>query len=228
MHIQGIKLKKGQEPQRSSLYEIKEERVIHFKEKKSAENVDIEFVLTGKQKGFYAEEYRPATIAEEGAKLIDITAFIIDESAEKCKWYVYDVKKDVGGEDDIFHLYEQWQDGVKYLKKSVLEYLEDYQMEEHVGVMTRHFDEERISKAISLRENKIAEIKELAYKSLAGRKMLPEKPKLEAEKKLLTDVLNRKFFYKERNTLQCYNFDVVILTERNQDDFIGCLTVEMC
>ncbi len=227
MHIQGIKLKKGQVPQKGSLYQIKENYVISFKEKGSSENVDIQFELAGEQTGFYAEEYRPNTIAKEGANVIDITAFIIDEGAQKCNWYVFDVKKDVGGEDVIFHLCEQWQAGLKYLKNSVLVYLEDFKMEEHIGVITRQFDEARIAKAISLRESKIKKIDDFPSETIVGRKMRMERPKIEAEKNLLKHILNRKFFYKENGISKCYTFEVLILAEKTQNDYFYSMMIEM-
>ncbi len=227
MHIQGIRLKSGKIPQKGTLHEITEKSTIEFREKNSSETVDICFNPTVQQKAFYAEEYRPATIAREDANVIDITACIIDEGARGCNWYLYDVKKDVGGEDVIFHLCAQWQAGLKYLKNSVLNYLEDFQFEEHIGVMTRQFDELRIAKAVASRESRISQIEQLAPRSLAGRKMLTAKPKLEAEKKLLAEVYDRKFLYMENGVSTCYHFEVVILEEGKPGEYRGELTVEM-
>lgn len=229
MKIQGSKLKQGEEPKKTALYEFREPRTISFLEKHTGETVDVSFRLKGEQKGFYAEEYRPATISKDGAKVLDITAFILDEAGETktCGWYLFDVKTDVGGEDDIFHMWEQWTEGLQYLKNSVLNYLQGYRTQQHIGVITRHFDTERMDREIASRKERIAEMESQARRTLAGRKKLLEKPALKKETELLENVRNQFFFYWENGSLRRCPFEVRILTEKAPGKFHYCLTAEI-
>ncbi len=146
MHIQGRKLKTGKEPQKGVLNEFSDSRTITFREQEAGDIVDVEYQLNENKKGYFSEEYRPDTIAKKDAKVIDLTAFIIDENEKKCYWWLYDVKKDVGGQDVIIHLCEQWKASYQYLNNSVLNYMEDMGMKivGNMGVITRNFDMERI------------------------------------------------------------------------------------
>ena len=109
MRIQGRKLKGDREPQKTVLNEFSKSRTIVFWENETRDRVDVVYLLGENDRGFYSQEYRPDTVAKEDAKIIDITAFVINEEKRTCRFKLCDVKKDVGGEDVVRHLCQQWQ-----------------------------------------------------------------------------------------------------------------------
>lgn len=223
MHIQGRKLKKGKEPQKGVLNEFSDSRIITFREQEIRDVVDIEYKIKENEKGFFSEEYRPDTVAKEDAKVIDITAFIINEENNICYWWLYDLKKDVGGQDVIRHLCQQYQAAYRYLNNSVLSYLTDMSMETKgkIGVITRNFDTSRIQTEFESLDEMIKEMEENAKHTmiLAKRKASVRLPALREERVLLQNILNRKVCFRCAGKDMEFPFDVKISTERINGEY---------
>lgn len=223
MHIQGKKLKEGKEPQKGMLNEFTDSRIITFTEPEVGDVVDVEYQLTKGDKGYFAEEYRPNTIAKEDAKVIDITACIINEKAGMCYWWLYDLKKDVGGQDVIRHLCEQWQAAYSYLSNSVLNFLVDISIVPigSIGVITRNFDTNRIRAEFEKLDETIKEMEENAKQTvlLARRKSSVRLPELRAERKLLENILNKKVCFRCSGRDLEFSFEVRISEERNKGSY---------
>lgn len=220
MHIQGRKLKSGGKPQKGTLNEFSESRTITFKEQETGDAVDIEYQIEEreKEKGYFSEEYRPDTIAREGAKMIDITAFIINEEKGMCFWWLYDVKKDVGGQDVIWHLCEQCEAAYRYLHNSVLNYLSDIPIESigNMGVITRRFDTDRIQAEFEQLDGAVKEMEQdvKCEKSLGKRKRITSLPTLQKKRNSLQNVLDRKISFRCAGRDIELPFDVKISTAR--------------
>lgn len=219
MHIQGRKLKEGKEPQKGVLNEFTDSRIITFTEPEVGDVVDVEYQLTEGDKGYFAEEYRPDTIAKEDAKVIDITACIINEKAGMCYWWLYDLKKDVGGQDVIWHLCEQWQAAYSYLSNSVLNFLIDIPIEPigSIGVITRNFDTNRIQAEFEKLDETIKEMEENAKQTviLARKKSDVRLPALRVTRDLLKNILNKKVCLRCSGRDLEFMFDVRICEERD-------------
>lgn len=228
MHIQGKRLKEGKEPQKGVLNEFADSRIITFTEPEVGDMVDVEYQLTEGDKGYFAEEYRPNTIAKEDAKVIDITACIINEKKGICCWWLYDLKKDVGGQDVIRHLCEQWQAAYSYLSNSVLNFLIDISIVPigSIGVITRNFDTDRIRAEFEKLDETIKEMEENAKQTvlLARRKSSVRLPELRAERKLLENTLNKKVCFPCSGKYLEFTFDVRISEERANGAYYDRLT----
>lgn len=223
MHIQGRKLKNGKEPQKGVLNEFTDSRIITFSEQEVGDVVDVEYQLQENEKGHFAEEYRQNTVAKEDAKVIDITAFIINEEAGMCRWWLYDVKKDVGGQDVIIHLCEQWKAAYLYLENSVLNILLDNSMEQkgNIGVITRNFDTGRIQAEFDKLDKTIKEMENDAKQTvmLAKRKAGVRLPMLRLTRDLLKDVLNKRVCFRCSGRDVEFTFDVKISKERSNGEY---------
>lgn len=201
------------EPIKGSLNEVLENKTIRFCEEQkdgTRDIVNIGFELQGKQYGEYAEEFLPDTITKDGQNVIDITALLVDQTNQKGIWYLLDVKKDVGGEDVIFHLMEQWKCSYQYLRNSVLNYVSEIVFLGNLGVVTRNFDEERVKKTIKSKENEINSCEEKKVRSIAGAKKRNDNIKLKQEVKYLSDFIDRKFYYKDSLEHKCFTFQVIM------------------
>ncbi|WP_286080961.1 hypothetical protein [Parablautia intestinalis] len=223
MHIQGRKLKSGREPLKGVLNEFSDSRTITFKERETGDVVDVEYQMEENEKGYFSEEYRADTIAREGAKVIDITAFIINEEKGMCRWWLYDVKRDVGGQDVIWHLCEQWQAAYGYLCNSVINYLLNNSIESkgNIGVITHNFDTDRIRAEFALLDETIKEMEKGAKHAmiLAKRKGSVRLPILQAKRKLLKNILNRKICFRDAGRDIELEFDVKIPIKRDCDEY---------
>ena len=137
--------------QKNRLYQINHDNKISFVEQQedgSKDTVDIFYAIKENQQGLYANEYKPSDIGD--CKVVDIFAMIYNKEPEtqgKYLLYMFDVKDTVGGKDVIFKLVEQWKDGLLH-KQSLVQYLRGYAGEEHIGVITREFDKNRIKREI--------------------------------------------------------------------------------
>ena len=223
MHIQGRKLKSSKEPQKGVLNEFSESRTITFSEQETGDMVDVEYQLEENEKGYFSEEYRPDTVAKDDAKMIDITSFIINEKKGMCYWWLYDLKKDVGGQDVIRHLCQQWQAAYQYLNNSVLSYLAEIPMETrgNIGVITRNFDTSRIRAEY---ENLNKTINEMegnpnSTKPLGIRKADVGLPALRATRDLLKNILNKKVCFRYAGKDMEFEFDIKISEKRGKDEY---------
>lgn len=223
MHIQGRKLRQGKEPQKGVLNEFTDNRVITFTEPETGDVVDVEYQLDKNDKGYFSEEYRPDTIAKRDANVIDITACIINEETGMCDWWLYDVKKDVGGQDVIMHLCEQWQAAYRYLNNSVLNYLVDSSIEStgNIGVITRNFDTDRIRAEFGKLDETIKEIERDTEQAvpLAKRKAGVRLPDLRLTRDLLKNILNGKVCFCCAGKDMEFEFDVKISTKRDKEEY---------
>ena len=215
-------------PVKGSLNEVVRDMTICFCEKQkdgTQDVVNLIFRLQGEQYGEYAEEFLPDTVMKNGHNVIDITALLMDEKNDKGIWYLLDVKKDVGGEDVIFHLMEQWKYSYQYLRNSVLNYVSSITFSDNLGVITRNFDEQRIRKAIASKEQVIHDCDVKAIPSIAQAKKRNDNIKLKQEMKYLSDFLDRKFFYKDNLESRCFLFQVIL--ESTEDEEVYQAEIEM-
>lgn len=203
-------------PIKGSLHIVEESRSILFEEKNTKDRVNINCSLKKGQYGVYSEEYLPETVMGEGHKRADITALVMDEDENIGNLYLADVKSDIGGEDVIFHLCEQWQDGLKYMNHGIICYLNDsFEMHEKLMVITRNFDTERIKKEIGGRKRRIEELKSNSLNMLSARKQLAVGgAKMQKEMELLGRFVQKKFIYKEGKQEREYIFSIGILEEK--------------
>ena len=107
MAIRAIKLKESDRPHRTALYEVTGSREITAEEKHddgSLEQVVLDFCINGVSRGYYASEYRPENVPKDGAKVIDITAAIVDHREKCVRWHLYDIKATLAGYDTVTKL----------------------------------------------------------------------------------------------------------------------------
>ncbi|MBQ7840588.1 MAG: hypothetical protein IJ390_08930 [Lachnospiraceae bacterium] len=227
--INGKVLKTAEVPGKRNLYIIEKDRVIDFKEKENGDSVEIKFYPKEGQYGIYAEEYLPETAVKTGRKKADITALIVDEDNNIGEAVVADVKSDVGGEDVIAHLCEQWQDGLRYVRHTIFYMLaDDFRMKERLMVITRNFDEGRIRRSLEAKKKKLQELKENSEKVLAAKKMLAMSGSSDAQEiELCERFLNRKFIYKERGAEKEFTFDIGIMTEHGEE-YLYQMEMKIC
>lgn len=223
MHIQGRKLKSGKEPQKGVLNEFTDSRTVTFTEKEVGDVVDVEYQLREDDKGFFSQEFRADTVAKEDAKAIDITALIINEKKGMCSWWLYDLKKDVGGQDVILKLCQQWQAGYQYLNNSVLNYLSDNSVEARgeIGVITRNFDTERIREEYEKLDEMIKEMEGKSDKPviMAKRKAYVNLPAHRKVRDTLRNIINKKVCLRCAGKDMEFVLDVKISTKRNNDEY---------
>lgn len=219
MYIHGKRHKDGQN-YKTSMYEFEKSIFIRFEEKKTKDVVDIVLELSEKERGFYSEEFRPESIKSDEAKANDITAFKVNDESKEVKYLILDVKKDVGGEDVIEHLCEQWNSGYKYLYNSYINYLDDYSVDGNIGVVTRHFDEDRISNQIEKKKELIDNCSKISN-TIAGAKYRSEIPKLKKQIEWLELFLNKKVRIKYLGKEKIYVFAVFRSKEDEKGEWYG-------
>lgn len=114
----------------------------------------------------------------------------------------------------IFKLCGQWIAGLKYVRSSILNHMpEDTVEEEHMMVITRLFDEDKIQQMIEKRQNEIEVMENRTGMSLAAEKnrLLRGIP-LQKELELLKYFINRQFIYHDRMIKnEVHNFEVALL-----------------
>lgn len=54
--------------------------------------------------GYFAKEYRPANVPKTGAKVIDITAVMLNHTEKCTRWHLYDIKDTLAGEHTVVKL----------------------------------------------------------------------------------------------------------------------------
>lgn len=140
-----------------------------------------------------------------------------------CRWWLYDVKKDVGGQDVISHLCEQWQDAYLYLENSVLNILLNSSIESkgNLGVITRNFDTDRIQAEFEKLNETIKEMELDAKQTviLAKRKAGVQLPALRLMRDLLKDILNKRVRFRCSGRNLEFEFDVKISKERGDGEY---------
>lgn len=147
--IKARELKGTKLPGKTELYEMRDSREIAVEEKQEGGSLDqviLEYCVGEGDVGYFAKEYRPANVPKTGAKVIDITAVMLNH-AEKCvRWHLYDIKDTLAGEHTVVQLSNQWNAGLQYLQKNILAHLQEYSEKPDIGVITRLYDEERMKR----------------------------------------------------------------------------------
>ncbi len=197
MAITAIKLKESDAPHRTELYEVVKSRDITAEEEHtdgSRDQVILVYHINENETGYYAQEYRPADVPKTGAKVIDITAVLLNH-AEKCaRWHLYDMKGTLAGCGTVTKLYNQWNSALRYLQKNILYQMSDYSVVPNLGVITRCYDEERM---IRLRDECQRNCDELENPSksmtLPQRKKRTEIGKYRAGLRAAQAILDRSF-----------------------------------
>lgn len=236
MHIQGRRLKSDKEPQKGVLNEFSDNRIIKVTEKEVGDIVDVKYQLYEGDKGYFSQEYRADTVAKKDAKVIDITAVIINEKKGVCSWWLYDLKKDVGGQDVVLHLCGQWKAAYQYLKNSVLNYLADasdvaavkdtpVEIRGNVGVITRNFDAGRIQGEYEMLDEKIREMESDAkqVRILGRQKAGVVLPTIRVKRDMLENILNKKICFRCDGKDVEFPIDVKISTRRGEREYYYCL-----
>ena len=145
--------------EKNKLYLLDKTSQVIFQEQQedgSKDLVKITAQLSDNEECVFAKEYRPPHIKAQGCKNVDLMALLTNEKQQCLKSYLIDVKKDVGGEDVIFHLIDQWKDSMLHMRTLTL-YYEDYAQEQCIGVITRSMDYKRIHETIQAKEEFIQE-----------------------------------------------------------------------
>lgn len=149
MAIKARKLKGNEIPERTALYEVKDSRNIAVEEKQddgSLDQVILEYCVENDDTGYFAKEYRPENVKKEGAKVIDITAVMLNHDEKYVRWHLYDIKDTLAGAGTVTKLYNQWNSGLRYLQENILDQASEYSMTPDLGVITRCYDEERMKR----------------------------------------------------------------------------------
>jgi len=114
---------------------------------------------------------------------VDLSALVVNEKQRRFKSYLIDVKKDVGGEDGIYHLIDQWKDSMLHMETLTL-YYRDYISTQCIGVITRHIDYDRVREAIEKKEAMLYEYDQGA-KTLSLLKAAPNFARIQQELDIL-------------------------------------------
>lgn len=219
----------GNSPVKGTLNEILGDKEVFFEEKETKDNVSLNFRICKNQYALYSSEYKPSTTTEVGRKKVDITVFIAEEDKNRARYYLADVKKDVGGKDVIFHLLEQWKAGIKYIKHSILAYLPpEVEVEKHVMVITRNFDINRVSCEKEIMQLEYEEWIENAKRSLAAKKQLLIKgSKNLAETKILEKFEAYEFIYEDGKEKELFTFEVGNAIAQTENTYLYEMTIEL-
>lgn len=197
MTIKAKKLNESEIPGKTELYEIIKTRNIDVEEKQedgSLDHVVLKYCMKSSDIGYFAKEYRPANVQKFGSKVIDITAVMINPAEKRVRWHLYDIKDTLAGENTVVKLYNQWNSGLLYLQQNILDHMPEYSMVPDLGVITRHYSEERMKR---LRNNyqEYCDIAENRQQSttLSQRKKRTDIAKYRGVLRASQAILDRKF-----------------------------------
>lgn len=127
-------------------------------------------------------------------EVIDITAVMLNHAEKYVRWHLYDVKAALAGEKTVVTLYNQWNAGLQYLQKNVLDQASQYEAIPDLGVITRSYDEQRM---VRLRDKYQKHCHNIANNyqglSLAQRKKRPDIAKYKGVWKAAQAILDREF-----------------------------------
>ncbi len=198
MSVKASKLKEPEVPQRTKLYEIRETRKIIVKEPLqedgSRDEVVLEYCVENGCVGYFANEYRPDNVAKTGAKLIDITAVLVDNGRECIRWHLYDIKSTLAGGKTVEKVYNQWNFGLQYLQQNILEQVPAYSVVPDLGVITRCYDEKRMERLRDDCQKNCGEIETFRQgMALAQRKKRVNIAKYRGRLKAAQAILDRRF-----------------------------------
>lgn len=208
--LNGRKIREKDEIQKNTLYRIEHATrqpipfVEHQKEKNGKpahkDYVDIYFDLKETQYGLYGNEYRPEFLDKTAVKTADILALCIDETNHKFASYVFDVKESTNGSETIYKALEQIQSSIRF-KNDIIQYLNEYQEQAHIGVITGDYDKEKIKNEIDKIHDEIektkTELQSLSSMPIAG-KMRWQILKQEEKYRVLNEFYEQKMRFGEQ------------------------------
>lgn len=217
MEITAVKLRESEKPQRAKLYKVVKSCDILSEEEHddgSLDQVLLEYRINENDVGYYACEYRPDDVPKSGAKLIDITALILNP-VEKCgRWHLYDIKGTLAGEGTVTKLYNQWSSGLRYLQKNILDCIPEYSMTPDLGVIARSYDEERMKRLRNDCRRQCDEMEDFKKNmTLAQQKKRADIAKTRATLKAAQAILDRKF--QAENGMDTYEIHIRQLSREN-------------
>lgn len=149
MKIQTKELREGERPEKTQLYRIAASCCFPVEEHQQDGSVDRVMINYRNQRddiGYFAKEYRPTGVEKTGAKVIDITAIMINSATRYIRWYLYDVKDTLAGEGTVLKLCAQWNAGLKHLARGILSELSFDRQHPSLGVITRNYDRTRMER----------------------------------------------------------------------------------
>lgn len=197
MAIRARKLKEGEIPEKTGLYEVRDSCNIAVEEKQADNSCDwviLEYDVESGDVGYFAKEYRPAGIQKTGAKVIDITAVLQKDKGKCVRWHLYDIKDTLAGEHTVVQLYNQWNFGLQYLQQSILDQMPEHLEIPNLGVITRYYDEERMQRLRNDYQKQCDEIENGSENiMLSQQKKRPEIGKCRGILKAAKAILDRRF-----------------------------------
>ena len=218
--LNGAKIKDKNNLNTNTLYSVSQSMTLQLeevhKEDISKDIVYVEFQLEEKEYGVYGHEYRPLFLTEKSCKKLDLLGIVVSDKQKQITSYLFDVKKKVGGEDEIGDFIEQLEDGYLH-KQAMMQYFSDYIEIEHIGVITRKFDEGGIKNLIDKKKEEINKM--ISIPMLLRSRIEIEKFKREMELKVLEDFLNKKVMIHGKR----YDLEVHILQPKGNDYAINFL-----
>ena len=198
MKIHARKLKDSEIPERTALYELRDSRDIPVEEEQkddgSLDRVILKYEIEKDDVGYFGKEYRPEKVKKEGAKLIDITAIMLNHMKKYVRWHLYDMKDTLAGDHTVVQLYDQWNAGLGYIQKNILAYMPEYMITPDLGVITRSYDKERMKRLNEQYEKICNEIENGKQEiSLSQRKRRIDIPKARAVLEASRAILDEEF-----------------------------------
>lgn len=118
----------------------------------------LHYFLKEGDKAYFSEEYLPVGVRKEGVKKPDITAIIENENELKIKWFIYDMKDTVIDVKVAGKLCSQWHRGIENISKEYLDSKSTYNIEDSLGVITRHWDKDELKNKIHTYEQRLNEL----------------------------------------------------------------------
>lgn len=219
MEIRANKLKNLKIPEKGKLYEIRDSRDIEVMENHedgSKDVVILKYCIEAEAVGYFAKEYLPDGTKKEGAKRIDVTAVMLDDTKKYIRWYLYDLKATVAGASTIVKLYNQWHIGLRYLQQNILMQRINYTVDSNLGVITRNYDRARMER-LEREYQKICDDIQNGDReqSLSMRKRRPEIVKYKAVLMASHAILKKEFCAENGDT---YTIDIKYLC--GQDNMV--------
>lgn len=213
--LKGTKIKDVQNLNTNTLYSVPNSMDIPFCEiqKDGTEDlVQLRFQIEDQEYGLYGNEYRPGFLDKSDCKAADILGLVVNNEMRKVTSYIYDVKRTVGGDEVIFHLVEQLTDSYLH-KRTMLQYLTEYDETQHIGVITSKFDLDRIMASIQSTKQSIAKKDTKGLSPMIALKVENIKLKMKAQLHILERFFERKIMIENKE----YELDILLMEPQNQN-----------
>lgn len=213
MEIKASRLKKHVECEKRKLYKFVGDNIVPVKENQADGSIDIvllKYYMQDDEEGYFSKEYIPEGMKKDGAKSLDITAFVINHDKKCIRWILYDMKGKLAGETTTVDICDKWNAGLDYIQTSVLNKLSDYKMESNLGVIAREYDRNRMKRLQEKYEGLCHEIDEKQSElPIAMRKRKTNISKYKAIYRASEMILNGKFL--QQNGENTYDIHVKLL-----------------